>query len=128
MTTVTRPGGASSETSGSSRHRRLPPILPMADAQQDPRLAATWKALEMVIDPEVGLDIVTMGLVYDVALTDDVALVTHTLTTPGCPMEAVITQGIRDAVSFVSGVRGVETRLVWEPAWHAGMIDRGALG
>lgn len=89
---------------------------------EDPRLRATMRALEMVIDPEVGLDIVTMGLVYEVALIDDVAHVTHTLTSRGCPLEAVITQGIRDAIAFVRDVRGVETHLVWEPAWHPGMI------
>lgn len=94
----------------------------------DPRLAAAWKVLEMVIDPEVGLDIVTMGLVYDVAIIDDVVHVTHTLTTPGCPMEAVITQGIRDAIAFVSGAQGVETHLVWDPQWHSGMIADGAWG
>jgi metal-sulfur cluster biosynthetic enzyme len=88
----------------------------------DPRVAAAWKALELVIDPEVGLDIVTMGLVYDVSISDDVICVTHTLTTQGCPMEAVITQGIIDAMAFVSGIRNARTRLVWDPAWHPGMM------
>ena len=97
----------------------------MTDAPADPRLRATWRALEMVIDPEVGLDIVTMGLVYDVAIDGDVATVTYTLTSRGCPLEAVITQGIRDALAFVRDVSGVVTRLVWEPAWHPGMIAEG---
>jgi metal-sulfur cluster biosynthetic enzyme len=97
-----------------------------AAAAAEPRLAAAWRALEMVIDPEVGLDIVTMGLVYDVAIVDDVAHVTHSLTSRGCPLEAVITQGIREAAGFVQGVTAVETHLVWEPAWHPGMIAPGA--
>ena len=82
----------------------------------------------MVIDPEVGLDIVTMGLVYDVTVSGDTAHVTHSLTSRGCPLEAVITQGIREAVGFVNGIEGVETHLVWEPAWHPGMISRAAWG
>ena len=101
-------------------------IEPVRGESDDPRLAAAWRALEMVIDPEVGLDIVTMGLVYDVAIADDVVHVTHSLTTRGCPLEAVITQGIRDAIGFVSGVTGVETHLVWDPEWHPGMISQGA--
>jgi len=106
-------------------------VLPMSPDPahthpSDPRLDAAWEALTMVIDPEVGLDIVTMGLVYDVALAGDVVHVTHTLTTPGCPLEAIITRGIRDAMGFVRGVAGVETHLVWDPAWHPGMIAREA--
>jgi metal-sulfur cluster biosynthetic enzyme len=93
----------------------------------DPRLDALWRALGTVIDPEIGLDIVTLGLVYSVRIDGDVAHVTHTLTTPGCPMEEYITRGIREATSLVRGLDRVETTLVWDPAWHTGMIQPGAL-
>ena len=52
--------------------------------------------------------------------------ITHTLTTPGCPMEGIITAGIRSAVGRVAGVGAVETNLVWDPMWHSGMIAPGA--
>jgi metal-sulfur cluster biosynthetic enzyme len=92
----------------------------------DSREPAVWSALRSVIDPELGLDVVTLGLIYDVKIDDDVALVTHTLTTPGCPMEAIIGNGIRDAVLAVEGIDGIDRKLVWDPAWHAGMIARDA--
>ena len=92
----------------------------------DPRVNALWAALATVIDPEIGLDLVTLGLVYGVEVRDDVGQITHTLTTPGCPMEKVITSGIRNAVSAVGDVDEVATALVWDPVWHTGMIAPGA--
>lgn len=75
------------------------------------------EALRAVIDPEIGIDIVTLGLVYDVEVDDDNAIITFTLTTPGCPLEQYITDSIR-AVAFAQpGIREVTPRLVWDPRW-----------
>jgi metal-sulfur cluster biosynthetic enzyme len=92
----------------------------MKDA--DPRVQALWNALTTVIDPELGLDVVTLGLVYGAEVRGAVASVTYTLTTPGCPMEQIINDGIRGAALGVDGIKRVDTRIVWEPAWHSGMI------
>jgi metal-sulfur cluster biosynthetic enzyme len=92
----------------------------------DPRLGTVWAALGTVLDPELGLDIVTLGLVYAVEVDGSTGRITYTLTTPGCPMERSITDGVRRAVSAVEGIDRVDTNIVWEPAWHPGMIGRHA--
>jgi metal-sulfur cluster biosynthetic enzyme len=97
------------------------------DPSEPSRTDAAWTALATVIDPELGLDIVTLGLVYGVEVDAGTARITYTLTTPGCPMERVITDGVRSAVLAVAGVTRVDTTIVWDPAWHPGMIATGAL-
>lgn len=86
-----------------------------------------YGALSQVIDPEIGLDIVTLGLVYEVEIAGGVVDVSFTLTTPGCPMERAIRHGILACLSRLPGVEQVNANLVWDPPWHPGRVAEGAL-
>lgn len=102
-----------------------PDVTPVTDAggeNADIDGDLIWEALGTVIDPEIGLDIVTVGLVYEVELIENAVRVSFTLTTPGCPMEKIITDGILNAVGAVPGVDHVLPNLIWEPRWHPGMM------
>ena len=85
-------------------------------------------ALETVIDPELGIDIVNLGLIYEVDFTGETgeAIVKMTLTTMGCPLADVITDNIHDALADVEEVKNVEVKLVWYPAWTTDRLSRYA--
>ncbi|PWA10042.1 DNA methyltransferase [Pueribacillus theae] len=85
------------------------------------------KALENVIDPELGIDIVNLGLVYDVELNDDgVAIVTMTLTAMGCPLAGVIADEVKRALSDIPEIQDAEVNIVWSPPWSKDRMSRMA--
>ena len=76
------------------------------------------EALKDVFDPELGYNIVDLGLVYEARMVEAVAMVSMTLTTPGCPASDMIQSGVRQRLEEMEGVRMVDIELVWEPPWN----------
>ena len=74
-------------------------------------------ALRQVEDPELGMDIVDLGLMYEVELENGKVKVVHTLTSMGCPVGPMIQQQIDDVVRALPGVDDVEVELTWDPPW-----------
>jgi metal-sulfur cluster biosynthetic enzyme len=74
-------------------------------------------ALRQVEDPELGMDIVELGLLYDVEVEGPRVKVIHSLTSMGCPAGPMIQEGIYSVASAVPGVEEVDVELTWEPAW-----------
>ena len=84
---------------------------------------AVVAALSEVIDPELGLDIVSLGLVYELHLVGEDVTVLMTLTTPGCPMHGSIRQDVLRTVERLPGVGYVDVQLVWDPPWSIERIS-----
>lgn len=80
--------------------------------------------LMFVIDPEVGVNIVDLGLIYNVELADLNALVTMTLTTPGCPLHDTIEEAVNRVIETRHPqISAINVNLVWEPPWDTDMIS-----
>jgi probable FeS assembly SUF system protein SufT len=86
-----------------------------------------WAQLKGVYDPEIPVDIVNLGLVYDCALEDidgkTVASVKMTLTAPGCGMGPVIAADAQAKIMTIDGIDDARVELVWDPAWNQEMIS-----
>ena len=76
-----------------------------------------FDALRVVEDPELGMDIVELGLLYDAEVEGDKVHITYSLTSMGCPVGPLIEQQIMEVVAAMPGVEEVEAELVWSPPW-----------
>ena len=75
------------------------------------------EALRDCLDPEIPVNIVDLGLVYGIEITDSVVRVKMTLTAPGCPMHKTISEDVKDKIEALEGVEEAEVEIVWEPLW-----------
>lgn len=98
-------------------------ILDSSDKNYD-KISRAEIALYEVIDPELMVNIVDLGLVYDVEILDDTIIkVTMTLTTPHCPMGDAIQAGVKNVLEKELPGHEVEINLVFEPAWNYDMVS-----
>ncbi len=85
-----------------------------------------YEALEEVIDPELGLDFVSLGLVYEVETENNEVFVTFTLTTPACPIGPQVSEQMREFVGELDGVEKVHPKMVFDPPWSPEMMSEDA--
>jgi metal-sulfur cluster biosynthetic enzyme len=115
--------GASAVRSGVSKRldwRQMPELTHL------PSEAEVMDALSNVIDPELGLDFVELGLIYGVEIDDGHVRVTFTLTTPGCPIGPQVTEQIDEFVGEVEGVKSIESEMVFTPPWSPEKMSEDA--
>jgi FeS assembly SUF system protein len=102
---------------------------PVAETAQGPpslddRITA---ALKTVYDPEIPVDIYELGLIYDVAISEQNHVhLKMTLTSPACPVAGSLPGDVEQKVAGVSGVESCEVELVWDPAWNPEMMSEAA--
>jgi metal-sulfur cluster biosynthetic enzyme len=88
--------------------------------------AEAWRQLESVYDPELGINLVDLGLVYQLEAEEGEVRVEMTLTTPGCPMSDSMPDAVERALLMIPGVSQVSVDLVWEPRWKPEMMTERA--
>lgn len=89
----------------------------MTDEQQ------VFEQLRRVIDPELGINVVDLGLIYEVAIEEDVVDIKMTLTTAGCPLHDRMAEGVRAAAERTPGISQARVQVVWSPPWNPSMMS-----
>ena len=91
-----------------------------------PSVDEVEEALTNVIDPELGLDFVELGLIYGVEIEDGEVFVSFTLTSPGCPIGPQVSEQIEEFVSELDGVSGVYPKMTFTPPWTPDLMSEEA--
>jgi metal-sulfur cluster biosynthetic enzyme len=91
-----------------------------------PSVEEVEEALTNVIDPELGLDFVELGLIYEIAVEDEDVYVTFSLTSPGCPIGPQVSEQIEEFVGELDGVTSVHPKMVFTPPWSPDRMSEDA--
>ena len=89
----------------------------LAGSSDAPTREQVLEKLGGVLDPELGMSVVELGLVYGIEIVNGAINITMTLTAPGCPVHEVMPSWIRQAVMAVPGVLSVDVRITFDPPW-----------
>jgi probable FeS assembly SUF system protein SufT len=108
----------------------LPPELPPNATEEDVKGLA-WQQMRTCYDPEIPVNIVDLGLIYDCTVTPNEDGTRHvevrmTLTAPGCGMGEVLVQDVREKVELIPTVREADVELVFDPPWNQSMMSEAA--
>lgn len=85
--------------------------------------AEVWEALTNCIDPEIPVNLVDLGLIYDVQIEEKNVKIKLTLTTRGCPMYSTISDDVKSKVHALPEVENVQVDVVWDPPWNSAMMS-----
>jgi len=89
----------------------------MSEQAQAPTIEQIREKLREVVDPEINLNIIDLGLVYDIQYDNGDVLITMTLTSPGCPLGPIIRGEAYAKLKELPGVKDVDVQIVWDPPW-----------
>lgn len=106
--------------------RRLLATIRVMNEQQPIAKDDVLEVLKMVIDPELGVNVVDLGLVYEVEVDDDTVKVVYTLTSMGCPVGPLIEQQIQQVITTLPGVGVVESKVTFDPPWSMERMSEDA--
>ncbi|HYE30221.1 MAG TPA: iron-sulfur cluster assembly protein [Methylomirabilota bacterium] len=111
--------------SDSGQNRPASPVISPSEEETRSPLneQLVWDTLRTCFDPEIPVNLVDLGLIYDVTLTNGKVDVKMTLTAPGCHMGGQIANDVQTKVLALEGVEEVNVELVWDPPWHQSMIS-----
>jgi FeS assembly SUF system protein len=99
-----------------------------ADSTGNPDLQErVLEAIKTVRDPELPVNLVDLGLIYDLVANDDSVFVEMTLTAPSCPVAGSLPGQVADAIRRDTGIENVRVNLVWTPPWHKGLMSEEAM-
>ncbi len=82
-----------------------------------------WKILNNIIDPEIGVGVVDLGLIYNIEIKQNTATITMTFTSMGCPAGPSITEQIKEEMEKIPGVKKAKINIVWDPIWTADRMN-----
>jgi metal-sulfur cluster biosynthetic enzyme len=100
--------------------------VPESSIADQADISLIHQSLYEVIDPELGVNIVDLGLIYGIAVTERIARIRMTLTTPGCPLSGYMDDEIHRVLARLPGVDDADVSIVWDPPWDPSMLSEAA--